>query len=348
MSQGTFFSHPHRRRNALTGDWMLVSPHRAQRPWQGQREAAAHASRPAHDPECYLCAGNTRIKGEINPDYLSTYVFPNDFPALLPEKVEQEDSMDGLFQAKAVQGVSRVICFSPRHDLTLAQMTVPDITSVVDTWSSQAAELGATWRWVQIFENKGAAMGCSNPHPHGQIWASDNLPNEIIKEDGQQQRYFSEKQRPLLLDYAEQELALGQRMVESNDHWVAVVPYWAVWPYEILLMPRQHIARLPDLDSGQRQALASILQRILIRYDNLFETSFPYSMGWHGAPFGEGSETDAWQLHAHFYPPLLRSATVKKFMVGYEMLGEPQRDLTPEEAAARLRDLSTTHYLNRE
>jgi UDPglucose--hexose-1-phosphate uridylyltransferase len=339
----SFSQRPHRRRNALTGEWMLVSPHRTQRPWQGQREATGGDSRPAHDPQCYLCAGNVRANGERNPDYDATFVFTNDFAALLPEGDGTKPEGDALFQAESVRGHCRVVCFSPRHDLTLAEMNVPEIRRVVDTWAAQTDELGREWRWVQVFENKGAVMGCSNPHPHGQIWASDELPNEIAKEDREQRHYLAEKGESLLVEYARRERESGERVVVENEHWLAVVPYWAVWPFEILLMPLACVARITDLDDAQRNALADILRRLLIRYDNLFETSFPYSMGWHGAPFVEG-DTAHWQLHAHFYPPLLRSASVKKFMVGYEMLAEPQRDLTPEAAAARLRELSETHY----
>jgi UDPglucose--hexose-1-phosphate uridylyltransferase len=344
MSLLTSAATPHRRRNALTGEWILVSPHRTQRPWQGRREPEAGDQRPAHDPQCYLCAGNLRANGERNPEYEATFVFTNDFAALLAESGNTAPENDGLFTAQAVRGTCCVICFSPRHDLTLARMAVPDIRRVVDTWAEQTAELGREWRWVQVFENKGEIMGCSNPHPHGQVWASDDLPNEIAKEDREQLRYFAEKGAPLLVDYVQRELANGERIVVENEHWLAVVPYWALWPFETLLVPRRRVARLPDLDDGQRDALADILRRLLTRYDNLFETSFPYSMGWHGAPFGE-DDISHWQLHAHFYPPLLRSATVKKFMVGYEMLAEPQRDLTPERAAQQLRATSERHYL---
>ncbi len=340
----TQIDRPHRRRNALSGEWVLVSPHRTQRPWQGRQEAAAGDARPAHDPQCYLCAGNVRANGERNPDYLDTFVFSNDFAALLPEGGAPDGADDPLFYTKPVRGLCRVICFSPRHDLTLARMPAADIRRVVDTWADQVTELGRDWRWVQVFENKGDVMGCSNPHPHGQIWASDELPNEIQKEDREQRRYLEKNETPLLVDYARREAADGARVVVENEHWLAVVPYWAVWPFEILLLPRARVARLPDLIDAQRDALSEILRRLLTRYDNLFQTSFPYSMGWHGAPF-LSEESDAhWQLHAHFYPPLLRSATVKKFMVGYEMLAEPQRDLTPEAAAARLREASEMHY----
>lgn len=370
--------HPHRRYNALTGDWVLVSPHRTKRPWQGQVERPPQETRPAYDPTCYLCPRNERAGGNRNPDYTSTFVFTNDFSALLPDSPPAPVSGHPLMQAESEQGECRVICFSPRHDLTLPEMPAADIRHVVDVWATQTVELGQRYRWVQVFENKGAIMGCSNPHPHGQIWAGSALPHEPAKEDRQQRAYFEQHGRPLLVDYAELELRLAagkvanfaeswqlfQRIVVHNDHWLAVVPYWALWPFEILLLPRRHVLRLPDLTGDERDALASILKRLLTRYDNLFETSFPYSMGWHGAPAGptealggspgdsatgaqpkpQGSGWAHWQLHAHFYPPLLRSATVKKFMVGYEMLGEPQRDLTAEQAAARLREQSEVHY----
>lgn len=339
--------HPHRRRNALTGEWILVSPHRTQRPWQGRREPEAGDSRPPHDPQCYLCAGNTRANGDRNPDYTGTFVFTNDYAALLSDESETKWEIDKLFHAESVRGTCRVICFSPRHDLTLARMPVPEIRRVVDTWAEQVTEMGREWRWVQVFENKGDVMGCSNPHPHGQIWASDELPNEIAKEDREQRRYFAEIGRPLLVDYAKREEAAAERVVVKNDDWIVVVPYWAVWPFETLLLPKREVHRLPDLSNSERDSLSDILRRLLTRYDNLFETSFPYSMGWHGAP-SDLEDPVHWQLHAHFYPPLLRSATVKKFMVGYEMLAEPQRDLTPEAAAARLREVSEVHYRERQ
>jgi UDPglucose--hexose-1-phosphate uridylyltransferase len=352
--------HPHRRFNPLTGEWVQVSPHRTKRPWQGRVEKAAVEERPSHDPACYLCPGNERAGGNRNPAYETTFVFDNDFAALLPD-TPPATNKHPLLQSRSVRGTCRVICFSPWHDLTLPEMPPADIRRVVDLWAEQTAELGQTYRWVQVFENKGAIMGCSNPHPHGQIWALDALPNEPAKEDEQQQQYYMQKERPLLLDYAALEIKQGERVVVQNNQWLAVVPYWAIWPFETLLLPRRHVRRLPDLDDTGREALADILKRLLTKYDNLFETSFPYSMGWHGAPFPEtsaglnndeqGLEPEKlrpsfahWQLHAHIYPPLLRSATVKKFMVGYEMLAEAQRDLTAEQAAARLRDLSETHY----
>lgn len=333
--------HPHRRYNPLNGEWVLVSPHRMKRPWQGQVERAAAESRPEHDPHCYLCPGNERAGGLRNPQYHNTFVFVNDFAALLPNTPAAPPS-NPLLRGESVSGTCRVICFSPRHDLTLPEMSRPAIRQVVDVWAAQTAELGQQYRWIQVFENKGAIMGCSNPHPHGQIWALDVLPNEPAKEDKQQRDYWDRSGRVLLLDYAKLEWEQGQRVVVSNDHWLAVVPYWAIWPFELLLLPRRHVSRLPDLTDTERDALADILKRLLTRYDNLFETSFPYSMGWHGAPYGQAG--DHWQLHAHFYPPLLRSATVKKFMVGFEMLGEAQRDLTAEQAAGRLRSLSDHHY----
>jgi len=343
--------HPHRRFNPLRGEWVLVSPHRTKRPWLGQQEKSS-SDRPSYDPECLLCPGNKRASGEMNPDYTDTFVFENDFAALLPESFESPvshnstPSKDSLFKQEAVSGTCRVICFHPRHDLTLPEMEQAEITQVIRTWEEQSRELGARYSWVQVFENKGAVMGCSNPHPHGQVWASDFLPNEIAIEDLHQRSYFANHGRPLLLDYAEHEISIGERVVVQNEEWVAVVPYWAVWPFEILLLPRVPIQRLTELTDVLRDQLSAILKELLTRYDNLFETSFPYSMGWHGAPFRNGDQGphDSWQLHAHFYPPLLRSASVKKFMVGYEMLAEAQRDLTAEQAAERLRAVSDIHY----
>jgi UDPglucose--hexose-1-phosphate uridylyltransferase len=344
--------HPHRRYNPLTGDWILVSPHRAERPWKGQVEKSPPESRPQYDPTCYLCPGNERAGGDRNPQYESTYVFDNDFAALLPDVPAASVSTDSLLRFEGEEGTCRVICFSPRHDLTLPEMPVEDVRRVVDVWTEQTEELGRRYRWVQIFENKGAVMGCSNPHPHGQIWAGSALPNEPAKEERQQRAYFEQHGNPLLVAYTELEAELRERVVMENEHWMAVAPYWAVWPFETLLLPRRHVLRLPDLIDIEKNALASVLKRLLTKYDNLFETSFPYSMGWHGAPSplrGEGrGEGDHWQLHAHFYPPLLRSATVKKFMVGYEMLAEAQRDLTAEQAAERLRALPEVHYKSQE
>ncbi|MBK8029022.1 MAG: UDP-glucose--hexose-1-phosphate uridylyltransferase [Chloroflexi bacterium] len=338
--------HPHRRLNPLTGEWVLVSPHRTKRPWQGQVERLPDDNRPAYDPKCYLCPGNERANGEHNPPYETTFVFTNDFAALL-ENTPEADSEHPLLKASGASGTSRVICFSPRHDLTLAQMDRPAIRRVVDMWGEQITDLGRTYPWVQIFENKGAAMGASNPHPHGQVWACSFLPNEPAAEDRSQRAYTEQNGSVLLVDYVKLESERGTRVVVENDEWVALVPYWAIWPFETILIPRQHVLRLPDLTDGQRDGLADALKRLLTRYDNLFETPFPYSMGWHGAPTTAGN-FDYWQLHAHFYPPLLRSATVRKFMVGFELLAESQRDLTPEQAADRLRALSEVHYKSNE
>lgn len=335
--------HPHRRYNPLNGTYVQVSPHRMKRPWQGKQERPASEERPEYDPACYLCPRNTRANGMQNPDYTSTFVFDNDFAALLPDVPEAAPEDSPFFRAEPVRGTCRVICFSPRHDLTLPQMSQDAIRGVVDLWAEQTAELGETYRWVQVFENKGEIMGCSNPHPHGQIWALDALPNEPAAEDRHQRDYYAAHGRPLLVDYVNAEAERGERVVVANAHWVALVPYWALWPFETLIVPRQHVRRLPDLGDDGRDALADLLKRLLTRYDNLFEVSFPYSMGWHGAPF-DSEDNDHWQLHAHIYPPLLRSATVKKFMVGYEMMAEGQRDLTPEQAAERLQALSEIHY----
>lgn len=335
--------HPHRRYNPLADQWVLVSPHRAKRPWQGQQEKSDTETKPAYDPSCYLCPGNSRINGEQNPDYTEPYVFTNDFSALLPDTPEHSENSHPLFQSHSVRGISRVICFSPDHAKTLPELTQPEIEAVIALWQSQADELGQTYPWVQIFENKGAAMGCSNPHPHCQIWAGSFLPDLPAKAHAAQQNYFRLHGRNLLQEYAEQELQRRERIVVETEHWLAVVPYWAAWPFETLLLPKQSVSRITELTAQQSSDLALALKQLTTRYDNLFQTSFPYSMGFHGAPF-DGQEHPEWTLHAHFYPPLLRSASVRKFMVGYEMLAEAQRDLTPEQAAARLFEQPLQHY----
>ncbi|WP_263078004.1 UDP-glucose--hexose-1-phosphate uridylyltransferase [Endozoicomonas sp. Mp262] len=335
--------HPHRRYNPLTGEWILVSPHRAKRPWQGQVEKVSTERPASHDPKCYLCPGNQRITGESNTDYQQTHVFTNDFPALLEDTPDAVGN-NQLLRCETARGISRVICFSPDHSKTLPLLSEDEIGCVIDTWAEQTAELGRKYPWVQLFENKGAVMGCSNPHPHGQIWATSFIPNEAQKESRNQQRWFSENDTNLLVEYARQESESGDRTVVENEHWIAVVPYWAGWPFETMVLPRRHVLRLPDLTGVERKALAELLKSLTTKYDNLFQTSFPYSMGWHGAPYNNQHNAH-WQLHAHFYPPLLRSASVRKFMVGFEMLAESQRDLTAEQAAERLRQLSDVHYL---
>ena len=330
-------SGPHRRYDPLADRWVLVSSGRTQRPWLGRKERrVAPAARPAYDPECYLCPGNTRANGDKNPEYRSTFAFTNDFAALQPEATD-EHLHDGLLVAEAEAGTCRVVCFSPRHDLTLTDMPEAGVREVVDLWAAQTLELGARYRWLQIFENRGEAMGASNPHPHGQIWAASALPEIGAREDATQLRHFLDSGRRLLSDVAEQESG-GVRVVEEDDDWLALVPFWAVWPFETLLIPRRPAARIPDLDEGQRDSLAGMMQRLMRRYDALFDQPLPFSMGWHQAPFAADG-TDHWQLHAHFLPPLLE-ATKRKFMVGYELLSEPQRDITAEEAAERLRATS--------
>jgi UDPglucose--hexose-1-phosphate uridylyltransferase len=330
---------PHRRRNPLNGTWVLVSPHRAKRPWQGRVEEARSPAPPAYDPECYLCPGNERAGAARNPQYRGPYVFDNDFPALLLDEAPSGgDEPDPLFQAAPESGICRVVCFSERHDRHMASLSADEVDAVVNTWADQSEELGSRpdINNVQVFENRGALMGCSNPHPHGQIWATFGLPNEARAELSSQRSWLSEHGECLLCRTAEREMEEGARVVCSNDRFVAMVPFWAVWPFETLLLPRFHVADIPALGEADRKELGSILGRLIAGYDSLFGVPFPYSMGFHQRPF-DGDGHPEWHLHAHFFPPLLRSATVRKFMVGYELCAEPQRDLTPEAAAARLR-----------
>jgi UDPglucose--hexose-1-phosphate uridylyltransferase len=344
------FDRPHRRLNLLTGQWVLVSPHRAKRPWQGQVEKVAAEVLPAYDPTCYLCPGNQRNTGQMNPPYTGTYVFDNDFAALLPPETESApENSSGLFTAEAETGLCRVVCFSPRHDLTLAEMPLEDVEAVVRTWTEQTLELGSKdfIQYVQVFENRGATMGASNPHPHSQIWTTGHVPNEPAAELQRQDAYLKEHGTCLLCDYIAAERSSGERVVASNEHFTAVVPFWAIWPFEVLLVAHRHAGSLADLTPAEVTGLADIMRQVNTRYDNLFEVSFPYSMGFHQAPT-DGQVYPGQHLHAHYYPPLLRSATVRKFMVGFELLGMPQRDITPETAAARLREQSPIHYKQRQ
>ncbi|MCU0228693.1 MAG: UDP-glucose--hexose-1-phosphate uridylyltransferase [Bryobacterales bacterium] len=340
--------HPHRRLNLLTGEWVLVSPHRTKRPWQGQVEKVVQPVAESYDPQCYLCPGNMRAGGLQNPDYTSTFVFDNDFAALLPQSSTARVNEENLLVAEGESGVCRVICFSPRHDLTLARLGQPALEAVIDMWCEQYLELGSRpdIGYVQIFENRGVMMGASNPHPHGQIWATRSLPNEILKEQAAQAAWWARRQETLLTAYLRVELERAERIVCANQHFVSLAPFWALWPFETMVVSRRAVGSMPDMTAEERSALAAILLETVTRYDNLFEVSFPYSMGFHQSPT-DGQPHPEWHFHGHFYPPLLRSATVRKFMVGYEMLGTPQRDITPELAAARLREVSATHYLDR-
>jgi UDPglucose--hexose-1-phosphate uridylyltransferase len=333
---------PHRRYNPLADEWVLVSPERTHRPWRGREEPSPPENLPAYDPGCYLCPGNSRANGEHNPAYEGTFVFTNDFSALRPDSSLDRFEM-GLLRAEGEQGTCRVLCFSPRHDLHVARLSPREVRQIVDIWADQTTELGGSYRWVQVFENRGETMGASNPHPHGQIWAGTALPVQAEREDRAQRRHCDSTGRRLLLDYAAQERG-GPRVVIDDPDWLVVVPFWALWPFETLIIPAGPVERLPGLDGRRRDGLAKVLIELLTRYDNLFQHPFPYSMGWHQAPFDD-QPIDHWQLHGHVYPPLLRSARVRKFVAGYELLAETQRDLTPEAAAERLRSVNTRHYL---
>lgn len=335
---------PHRRYNILTGEWILVSPHRTKRPWQGKSETQPVANQPSYDPNCYLCPTNTRANGAVNEDYKSTYSFVNDFGAILMDG-DDWSFEEGLLRAEKEKGICKVICFSPDHSLTLPLMRVDAIVEVIQLWKKEYSELGALAEinHVQIFENKGQIMGCSNPHPHGQIWAQSTIPEEPRKKGLQQLAHFKKTGRSLLGDYLAQELEAGERLVVENDDFVALVPFWATWPYEAMIVPRKHYQHIGQLNGVEERSFADIIKRLTTRYDNLFGISFPYSGGIHQAPT-DGAEHTEWHFHMAFYPPLLRSATVKKFMVGYEMFGNPQRDITAEQAAATLQQLPEIHY----
>ena len=338
------FTNPHRRYNPLTGEWVLVSPQRMKRPWQGRVEKVPDEARPAYDPACYLCPGNQRNNGEVNPDYKDVYIFTNDFPALLPGENSQFWS-EGILKAEADPGTCRVVCFSPDHSKTLADMSVMEISKVVKLWQDEFTRLSEQQgiKNIQIFENKGELLGCSNAHPHGQIWAESVVPVEIGKRLAHQQAYFKKNGQSMLADYLADEVRTGERIISANDHFTALVPFWAVWPYEVMIIANRHFSRVTDMTLDESESFAAMLSEITIRYDNLFQTSFPYSAGMQNAPVNT-PDTEGWHFHYSFYPPLLRSANVRKFMVGYEMFANPQRDFTPEYAASVLRELPVRHY----
>ena len=347
MDWKEFRNTPHRRWNPLLREWVLVSPHRTQRPWQGKVEKAAPPPAVMYDPECYLCPGNVRAEGHRNPSYTTTFIFENDYPAMHPDVLPAELQQDGLIRACVERGICRVLCFSPRHDLTIPRMSPEEVQRVVEVWTDQYRDLGVMpWvKHIQIFENRGVLMGASNPHPHCQIWANGELPNIPARELTAMQEFHATNQKCLLCEYLRLELTDTERVVCENDSYVALVPYWAIWPFETMILSRRHLASLSTLDDPEKKDLAEMLRKLTIRYDNLFETEFPYSMGFHQAPTDKMDHPE-FHFHAHYVPPLLRSATVQKFMVGYELLAGPQRDITAEGAAARLRNLSEMHYLD--
>jgi UDPglucose--hexose-1-phosphate uridylyltransferase len=340
MKNQTIKDFPHRRYNSLIGEWILVSPHRAKRPWQGQVETIQKEKRPKYNEICYLCPTNTRADGISNPNYENTFVFDNDFSSLLPGIPSFKIDDDELFQAKSERGICKVICFSPRHDLTIPDMNIKDIIRVIETWQHEYKKLGKEVfiNYVQIFENKGSIMGCSNPHPHGQIWAQESVPDIPLKEDLYQKQFFENHSKSLLLEYLQKEMTYNERIVYENKHFVVLCPFWATWPFETIIISKRHLQNINQLSSEEKYSFAEAYKTITLKYDKLFDISFPYSAGIHQSPTN-GKENKHWHFHMHFYPPLLRSATVKKFMVGYEMLANAQRDITPEESAFKLKDL---------
>jgi UDPglucose--hexose-1-phosphate uridylyltransferase len=339
------FNYPHRRKNILTGEWILISPQRTDRPWQGEVSKLTNQSGPEYDPECYLCPGNKRANGEINPHYKYTFAFTNDFPSLLPTNKEFTINTKDLLVARSEKGICRVVNFSPKHNLTLAELQENEIEKVIETWQNEFKKLGSNpgINYVQIFENKGSMMGNSNPHPHCQIWSQNSIPMEMEKELKQFKKYFKKCKRSILQDYLKLELKLNERIVYRNESFVVLIPYWAIWPYETLVIPKRKVANLLQLNRQEIKDFANALKIITTKYDNLFQISFPYSSGIHQAPT-DGKDYNEYHFHMHFYPPLLRSASIKKFMVGYEMLAEPQRDITPEYSADVLKKLSVIHY----
>lgn len=338
-------AHPHRRLNVLTGEWVQVSPHRSKRPWQGHQEGIGATAGQSYDPSCYLCPGNKRITGDINPCYTNTYSFINDFGAIVADVPEGGVNEDGLFVAKSERGICKVICFSPDHSLTIPEMKEEAICQIIRQWMTEFETLANEpfIRYIQLFENKGAIMGCSNPHPHGQIWAQESIPTEPHKKQVNQLAYYRREGRTLLSDYLKKELQREERIVQENEHFTALVPFWAVWPFETMIIPKRPMQTITQMRPEEVEAFAAMYKSVTVKYDNLFQISFPYSAGIHQAPC-DGAPHDEWHWHMSFYPPLLRSASVKKFMVGYEMLANPQRDISPEFSAEKLRALSPTHY----
>jgi UDPglucose--hexose-1-phosphate uridylyltransferase len=341
--------HAHSRLNPLTGEWVLVSPHRTKRPWQGKTETIPPDDRLSYDHGCYLCPGNPRADGSMNPAYTEPFVFTNDYSTLLADTPPGSGNTEGLLQARSEKGICRVISFSSDHSLSLPRLSIQDIEKIVQLWYREYQEIAAdpSILYIQIFENKGEIMGCSNPHPHGQIWSLGSVPTEIVKETENQEKYFSLHGRSLLNDYLQLELRQRERVVLENSHFVALVPYWAIWPFETMIVSRRHVRDILQFTPEEKQSLAEMISRLTIRYDNLFQISFPYSAGMHQNPVNCG-DYPGWHWHMHFYPPLLRSATIKKFMVGYELLAGPQRDVLPESAAETLRSLADIHYLEKQ